>query len=136
MASTEPNRKGKDMSEEKKPYRAQLEREGKIGTASNMDPWLSGQPRLFNCYDGQTLRMVPTADGCILILELPRTHFWAKNPMIGYKMANGSEMFFEYRLTTHGKALFEWLPSLSGRLAGQDQPVLWLGGPMPSLGGL
>lgn len=89
----------------------------------------------FVCLEGQTLRMEPGELGPRLYLELPSLHFYGAETLVGYKMADGTEMVFEYRLTTRGRSIFEWRPGHPARCSDQDQAVCWLGGPMRSLGG-
>lgn len=98
------------------------------------DPCLSVDGHRYEAKKGQNLRMEHSDSGCSLILELPISHFDKGTGLLGYKLANGTEMIFGYRLTSHGKALFEWLPLPSARIEELDQQVVWLGGPLPVLG--
>ena len=79
---------------------------------------------------GCDLRLEPAVDGWRLYLEAPidahHSIIDTSQKFIGIKTAEGRSLVFEYRLTSHQRALFELLPENQASTAIQDQCVCWV----------
>lgn len=93
------------------------------------DSAAKGQGFSYHCINGQDLRMEHDHAGCRLYLELPPEVFGQPTPVVGFKMASGTEIVFDFVMISRGRALYELRSGHPARSEGQDQQVCWLGGP-------
>lgn len=89
----------------------------------------------YHCINGQDLRMEHDQSGCRLYLELPPEVFGRLIPVVGFKMAAGAEMVFDFVMISRGLALYELRSEHPDLSEDQDQQVCWLGGPAHQRGG-